>query len=661
MRRARREVSESTALDRRVLLTSREGQVFELLGHPMNADEIATALRLKRKTVDTHLDNIGRKLGWTGAANLRHLSLMSTIRGGSPPMPEGELLSALRAQIEHQAASRRALLTLLEATAPLSGERFLLELAEALSTALGARLAAIVVCDDGDPDRLRALSLSIDGHPATCPPFERAGSCLDGPPERFVDFNLAAVAPRDPLRRCIDAQVCHALRLSDDSRKMIGGLVLMHDGPFDERRSPELILRLVAGRVAAELSRARSERRLRESALHFRLLTELSSDVISRHSLTGVYTYVSPAIETVLGYKPEEIVGRSGYDLIVPEDIKEVGPIHHAVLQDGAPRRIRFRVRRRSGETIWFESYVRGVHDPESGAITEIYVASRDVTPEVTLLAERSRRAEQLEQAVADRTRELLESQRRWQSALSHASDFIYLLDRELRITFANKTLPEFSVDGVTGTRPEGYMSPEESSKVVAAMRSVLEHRVPQSCSWITETPSGRLAWESRFSPIIIDGEVVGISSMSREVTAERKTHDALLESEARYRQLVEHSPDGILVHDGSSMLFANPALAAMLGWPSAEAMVGHSVLDLIDPRFHEIARLRMQALLDRGGSSPRLRERLLRRDGSAVWADVVGVGCVYLGVPAVQALVREIVPAEDETSLNLDALLDPE
>jgi two-component system, cell cycle sensor histidine kinase and response regulator CckA len=61
---------------------------------------------------------------------------------------------------------------------------------------------------------------------------------------------------------------------------------------------------------------------LQESGAKYRSLVESTSDWLWEVSLEGVYTYVSPQVETLLGFKPEEVLGKTPFDLM-PEDEKE--------------------------------------------------------------------------------------------------------------------------------------------------------------------------------------------------------------------------------------------------------------------------------------------------------------------------------------------------
>ena len=66
--------------------------------------------------------------------------------------------------------------------------------------------------------------------------------------------------------------------------------------------------------------------RPRESEERFRDLVEITSDWIWEVDANGVYTYSSPKVRDILGYEPQEIVGKTPFELMVPEDAEKTLP-----------------------------------------------------------------------------------------------------------------------------------------------------------------------------------------------------------------------------------------------------------------------------------------------------------------------------------------------
>ncbi|EAR62648.1 PAS domain-containing sensor histidine kinase [Neptuniibacter caesariensis] len=119
----------------------------------------------------------------------------------------------------------------------------------------------------------------------------------------------------------------------------------------------------------------------REEADRYRLLVEQSTDMISRHTPTKEWTYIdaSPAVELVVGYKPEEIIGMAGYEHFHPEDADNLSRRDDSVrYRQGVYTNV-YRYRHKQGHYIWLETTSKVIRD-ENGKSKEIICVSRDVT-----------------------------------------------------------------------------------------------------------------------------------------------------------------------------------------------------------------------------------------------------------------------------------------
>jgi diguanylate cyclase (GGDEF)-like protein/PAS domain S-box-containing protein len=131
--------------------------------------------------------------------------------------------------------------------------------------------------------------------------------------------------------------------------------------------------------VSAEVE-ARNELALREA--EYRVLAEHSGDCLSRHDLEGRYLYVSPASESMLGYKPEELLGRTAGELgfIHPDDVAAVGALKADVVGgDIGNTTAAWQVVRPDGTIRWVETAVRAVPDAQ-GRPYQVVAVTRDVS-----------------------------------------------------------------------------------------------------------------------------------------------------------------------------------------------------------------------------------------------------------------------------------------
>jgi PAS domain S-box-containing protein len=127
------------------------------------------------------------------------------------------------------------------------------------------------------------------------------------------------------------------------------------------------------------------------------------------------------------------------------------------------------------------------------------------------------------------------------------------------------------------------------------------------------------------------------------DITEQRRSEEALRASEARYRALVESSPDGIGIHQDGRIVFINPAGARLLGAQSPDELVGKSVMDLLHPDYREVVRERIQRGLATGQPAPPLMEKFIRLDGTVIDVEVTAVPIMWEGRPAMQVVFRDI------------------
>ncbi len=126
------------------------------------------------------------------------------------------------------------------------------------------------------------------------------------------------------------------------------------------------------------------EAALRTSEQQFRLLAENASDLVTRLSADGTWAYLSPSIETLLGYRAEDLIGKSTLDLVHPDEV----PLSSAVVQSllaspNATQSLLHRVRHQNGTYRWHEVLARALTDEETGLTTGIIATARDVTSRI--------------------------------------------------------------------------------------------------------------------------------------------------------------------------------------------------------------------------------------------------------------------------------------
>ena len=116
-----------------------------------------------------------------------------------------------------------------------------------------------------------------------------------------------------------------------------------------------------------------------------------------------------------------------------------------------------------------------------------------------------------------------------------------------------------------------------------------------------------------------------------------------LNESEARYRSLFDHLPDGIIVHRNNRFLFVNPAAMRLLGVNSEADLAGRNVLDFVLPNDREAVRDRI-ARVERHAEAARPTEvRIQRADRKLATAEVRSMPLRIGAATAVQTILHDV------------------
>lgn len=153
---------------------------------------------------------------------------------------------------------------------------------------------------------------------------------------------------------------------------------------------------------------------LQESERRFRTLVQNSSDVITVVDAEGTISYVSPAVERVTGYPPEELVGKSVFDHMRPDDLEQGRRMFAEIWsQPGIHPPFEFRVPHKDGSWRHSEFLLNNLlDDPSVGGVV---INQRDIT-------ERKEAEEALSQ-----------SEERYRAVVEQSAEGLYLVDSVTR------------------------------------------------------------------------------------------------------------------------------------------------------------------------------------------------------------------------------------
>jgi diguanylate cyclase (GGDEF)-like protein/PAS domain S-box-containing protein len=126
--------------------------------------------------------------------------------------------------------------------------------------------------------------------------------------------------------------------------------------------------------------RQRLQINLKASETLFRLLAEASNDVIVLSNLSGERRYVSPAVITVLGWEPQELVGPTRRQIVHPDDVGAVEALMRACRAGKPVETLTYRCLRKDGGYVWMEANLRLYHDERTREPIGFVNVVRDVS-----------------------------------------------------------------------------------------------------------------------------------------------------------------------------------------------------------------------------------------------------------------------------------------
>ncbi|RDC62398.1 PAS domain-containing hybrid sensor histidine kinase/response regulator [Adhaeribacter pallidiroseus] len=144
--------------------------------------------------------------------------------------------------------------------------------------------------------------------------------------------------------------------------------------------SIELNIPIFTGIIRDISERKAAEDALRRSEKQFRVITENMTDLVCLHEPDGKIIYISPSVQDILGFKPEELIHTSPYALIHPADKSRLITYVVEVLS-GNPsvKNMEYRVQQKDGNYIWVDTGVRPIFN-EAGKTVEVQTVSRNIT-----------------------------------------------------------------------------------------------------------------------------------------------------------------------------------------------------------------------------------------------------------------------------------------
>jgi two-component system cell cycle sensor histidine kinase/response regulator CckA len=392
------------------------------------------------------------------------------------------------------------------------------------------------------------------------------------------------------------------------------------EGRLDGRSLADIISRDEIGTLAGtfgfmtdRLRSALSE--LRQSEERFRQVAESAGDWIWEVDRDGLYTYASPVVSTMLGYSPEDVVGkRSYYDLAAPEVREESKRTLLDALEGSVPLHgfVHSNVHQNGSRTIVETSGVPILD--EHGKAVGYRGTDTDVTKRV------------------EAEEELRNSRARFAAVVESAMDAVIVIDGDQRIVIFNnaaeqmfgRTAAEVTGRPLDSLIPErfrdpvrhhiaAFTSPDELSGGVGRRRDIMGLRANGE-EFPAEASVSRLeSAGARFGTVIL-----------RDVSEQKRVNDALRESEERYRRITETITDYVFTvtveHGAVTGTIHGPGCIAVTGYSPEEFSADPELwMKIVAPEDRAAVTEQARAVLAAERFTA-IEHRIVRKDGAERW-----------------------------------------
>ncbi len=398
--------------------------------------------------------------------------------------------------------------------------------------------------------------------------------------------------------------------------------------------------------------RKQAEEKMRESEERYRLIAENMYDMIRLVDTQGTNIYSSPSHKAVLGYSPEERVGKSSFEVVHPDDMGNVQQIFAEALVESKPARVEYRARHADGHYVWIETISNFIYD-DSGQIAGGVLSSRDITDR--------RQTEE----------KLRKSEERYRTIIEGMEDGFFEVDLTGRFTALNEAIcriVQLPADELIGMSTFDYTSPQTEKKLYHTFSNVFRTGEPadvEDYEIIRRDGSKRILELSASMMRDEKGEPVGFRGIVRDVT-KRKEMERELEGRFQYLEgILEAAPYAIIALDRfHHILRWNPGAEKLFGY-SQEETIGRELDSLVAATTAETmdeANIGTKTVLSGKTLSPWETVRFRKNDspvhviasGSAIMVngELIGVVAIYVDITDRKLAEQEIKSHQEHLTL---------
>ncbi|WML40766.1 PAS domain S-box protein [Neobacillus sp. OS1-2] len=379
---------------------------------------------------------------------------------------------------------------------------------------------------------------------------------------------------------------------------------------------------------------------LTENKSRYETMFTYNKDGIFTIDIEGQLVRGNPAFEKISGYAQEE-ANKLKLQFLFPIDQvnKVFHHFHQAVL--GQVQNFDCKMVNKMGEYV--DLNITNIPICVNDQIVGVCAVARDIT-ELKRKKEEVRKIEEMQRVLTDNLLDLIIS-------TNLQGEIIY-------VSPSCEHILGYPAEEVIKQNFLFFVHPDDAEKTFIIRKEALSsHEERRDCYRIRKRDGSFVWMESLCKPIIAPDtlHVLEVVSVFRDISERTRVEEEGKKREETYRDIVEYSPDAVIIAKENEILFFNETGVKLFGATKKQDLLNKKFFDIIHPDYQEIAKQRSKLLMN-GEATDFYEYKLIRLDGTTFFAEVKGIPTIFQNQSARHIIIRDCTERKKTQELLLNS-----
>lgn len=365
-----------------------------------------------------------------------------------------------------------------------------------------------------------------------------------------------------------------------------------------------------------------------------------NEDAIFVVDLDGQIIQVNPSFENLSGYLFDECKDLKLHSLFPIENIDKVyNHFHKTVL--GQVQNFDSKLSNKPGKMI--DINITNIPIIVDDKVVGVYTIAKDIS-QIRKNREESQKLEDIHSALTD-----------------HILDIIICTNIQGTILYASPSCEQtlgYTTDELFNENLLNFVHKDDRETALSVREDLIVKFKNGTVNYRLRRKNGNYVWVEALCKAIIDPDtrnIIEIVSVIRDITERKKAEEELWNRKKAFRDLVEHSPDAVVIAKDEKILFINETGVSLFGAAKPEEFYSISILEFIYSDYHSQAKTRMNSVMA-GETTDFKQYKLIRLDGTTFEAEVKGIPTFFQNQVAMHLIIRDISERKKTQELILNS-----